>query len=110
MSNPTSSSDSPAFLRSFERWRQAITSLAVPLPKLTTPLRCEGPVPAPHPSSSPSSNPLTNKPEWEDGAIMKVDKAEEPLDPAAAEKQRKREAKDCKRCEQMRDELTRESE
>lgn len=113
MSDSTSPSDSPAFLRSFERWRSAITALA--LPTLTTPLRCQpstSTLPsteAPHPSTSPSPNPLTNQPEWEDGAIMQPAANEAPLSPEAAEKQRQREAKDCKRCEQMRDELTRES-
>ena len=103
MSNPSQPPDSPAFFRSFERWRSAITSLA--LPTLSTPLRCEPSAP----NTSPSPNQLTNKPEWEDGAIMQNDTPEEALDPVGLDKQRKREAKDCKRCEQMRDELTRES-
>lgn len=83
--------DTPAFMASFERWRVAITSLTVIPPR--PPLRCES----------------ENK--WESGKIMQAESvggagAETP---EKTESELKQDAKECKRCERWRDELVRES-
>lgn len=88
--------DSPSFLRSFERWRVAITSLTVPVPAQSSSnsLRCDEQI------------------KWEQGAIMQQQAtqgvADQPTEKSEADL--KREAKECKRCERWRDDLTKESE
>lgn len=80
----STSPDSPAFLAAFERWRVAVTGLAVPRA-----VSCE------------------EQQKWEQGKIMQVasDGSVDVMSDAA----RKQEAKDCKQCNRWRDELVRES-
>ncbi|BGP38467.1 Mitochondrial inner membrane protease atp23 [Rhodotorula kratochvilovae] len=73
--------DSPSFRTSFERWRRSLAALAAP-----TLLRCD------------------QQSQWSDGAIMQEHAMEDKSD-----KDRQRDAADCRRCEKWRDELARES-
>jgi len=82
--------DSVGFKREFERWRVAITSLVPTTTGRSSPLRCDE----------------QNK--WEDGKIMQPKEGE--AVPEKTEADLKREAKECKRCERWRDDLTKESE
>lgn len=79
--------DSASFRSQFNAFRQQVLSL------VSTPLRCDSPA----------------APKWEDGVIMQQGQSEDET-AAKTEKDLKREAADCKRCERWRDELTRESE
>ncbi|GAA5838936.1 hypothetical protein JCM3766R1_004533 [Sporobolomyces carnicolor] len=78
--------DSASFRSQFNAFRQQVLSL------VSTPLRCDSPA----------------APKWEDGVIMQQGQSEDET-AAKTEKDLKREAADCKRCERWRDELTRES-
>ncbi|GAA5855958.1 hypothetical protein JCM8547_000430 [Rhodosporidiobolus lusitaniae] len=82
-----SPADGPAFRRSFERWRSAVTSFVAP-----SSLRCDQ---------------QPDQPSWDKGAIMQHDQQNEKTEKTEAEV--KREAADCRRCEKWRDELARES-
>lgn len=95
-------SDSAAFLRSFERWRKAVTSLVPP----SSPVRCE---------AGPMNGDSSRTDGWSDGKIMRQEATVETTTDAKdrvarTEKELKREKNECKRCENWRDELTRESE
>ncbi|GAA6057821.1 hypothetical protein JCM3770_004292 [Rhodotorula araucariae] len=74
--------DSSSFRASFERWRRSLSALAAP-----TLLRCE------------------QQAQWTDGAVMHDTDTDRPK----SDKDRQRDAADCRRCEKWRDELARES-
>ncbi|GAA5960684.1 hypothetical protein JCM3765_007288, partial [Sporobolomyces pararoseus] len=82
-----SASDTASFRSQFNSFRQQVLSI------ISTPLRCD---------SAP-------RPKWEDGVIMQEGHLEGGGMQEKSEKELKREAADCKRCERWRDELTRES-
>lgn len=81
--------DSPAFVASFNRWRLAITSLVssdAATAARSPVLRCE------------------SEQQWEDGKVMQTPERD------LTDSEKRQQAKECKRCEQWRDEVIRESE